>query len=307
VRVVRYDRFDGIDELSVDDVPDPEPGAGQVVIRVEASCINPGSLSALHGAPYVPARDLAGTVVAVADDVAAGAGAGQADGVAIGDQVLGWVQDWAAHAELVALPAGQLVPKPEGLPWDVAGSLFVTPMAGLASVQAVAPTAGEVVVIAGASGGVGFTAAQLAQRRGATVVGIAGPARADRLRAHGIVPVGYGDGVADRVRAASGDRVDAFIDAAGAGSIDLALSMGVSPERITTVVDYRGAREKGVKALGTMDAGGTPALRGLAALAATGELVVPIASTYPLRQVRDAYRELAEGRPAGRVVLRPQR
>ena len=304
MRVVRYDRFGGIDELWIDDVPDPEPGVGQVVIRVEASCINPGSLSALHGAPYVPARDLAGTVVAVGDGV--DAGADNPDCVAVGDQVLGWVQDWAAHAELVALPAGQLVPIPEGLSWDVAGSLFVTPMAGLASVQAVAPTAGEVVVIAGASGGVGFTAAQLARRRSATVVGIAGPASADRLRAHGIVPVSYGDGVADRVRAASGARVDAFIDAVGAGSIDMALSLGVSPERINTVVDFRAAREKGVKALGTMDAGGTSALRGLAALAATGELAVPIASTYPLQQVREAYRELAEGRPAGRVVLRPQ-
>ena len=195
---------------------------------------------------------------------------------------------------------------PEGLSWDVAGSLFVTPMAGLASVQAVAPTAGEVVVIAGASGGDGFAAAQLAQRRGATVVGIAGAASADRLRAHGIVPVSYGDGVAERVRAASADRVDAFIDAVGAGSIDMALSLGVSPERINTVVDYRAAREKGGKSLGTMDAGGTSALRGLAALAATGELAVPIASTYPLQQVQEAYRELAEGRPAGRVVLRPQ-
>jgi len=110
VRVVRYDRFGGIDDLWIDDAPDPEPGVGQVVIRVEASCINPGSLSALHGAPYVPARDLAGTVVAVADGI--DAGADNPEGVAVGDQVLGWVQDWAAHAELVALPAGQLVHDP---------------------------------------------------------------------------------------------------------------------------------------------------------------------------------------------------
>jgi len=272
------------------------------VVRVEASCINPGSLSALHGAPYVPARDLAGTVVALG----AGVHGDDPDGLTVGDQVLGWVQDWAAHAELVALPAGQLVLKPEELSWDVAGSLFVTPMAGLASIQAVAVQGGEVLVIAGASGGVGFTAAQLARRAGATVVGIAGPGSADRLRAHGIVPVRYGDGVVDRIREATGGRIHAFIDAVGAGSVDVALSLGVDPERINTVVDFRAAREEGVKALGTMDAGGTASLRELAALATTGELMVPIASTYPLALVQEAYRELATRRPAGRVVLHPQ-
>jgi len=295
---VRYDRFGGIEGLWIDDVPAPEPGGGQVVVRVEASCINPGSLSALHGAPYVPARDLAGTVVGVGPD--------GPEGIAVGDQVLGWVQDWAAHAELVALPARQTIPKPEELSWDVAGSLFVTPMAGLASIQAVAPQEAEVLVIAGASGGVGFTAAQLARRAGVTVIGIAGPASADRLRAHGIVAVSYGEGVADRIRAAADGRIDAFIDAAGSGSVDLALSLGVDPHRINTVVDHQAAREKGVMARGTMDAGGTASLRELAALAAAGDLVVPIASTWPLAQVQDAYRELAGGRPAGRVVLHPQ-
>lgn len=303
MRAVRYDRFGGIEGLWIDDVPTPEPGGGQVVVRVEASCINPGSVSALHGAPYVPARDLAGTVVAVG----AGVGPDGPEGVAVGDQVLGWVQDWAAHAELVALPARQVVSKPEGLSWDVAGSLFVTPMAGLASIQAVAAQEAEVLVIAGASGGVGFTAAQLARRAGVTVIGIAGPGRADHLRAHGIVPVAYGDGVADRIRAAAGGRIDAFVDAAGSGSVDLALSLGVDPHRINTVVDHQAAREKGVMARGTTDAGGTASLRELAALAAAGDLVVPIASTWPLAQVREAYRALAGERPAGRVVLHPRR
>jgi hypothetical protein len=98
--------------------------------------------------------------------------------VAVDDEVAGWLQDWSAHAEYAAVPARQLIPRPRALPWDVAGSLFVTPMAGLADVQAVAPLKNDVIVIAG---GVGLTAVRLARRAGATVIGIAGPANADPL------------------------------------------------------------------------------------------------------------------------------
>jgi len=298
VRVVRYDRFQGIDGLWIDDVPEPTPGSGQVTIRVQASCINPGSVSALHGAPYTPARDVAGTVVAVGDGVV---------GLCVGQEVLGWVQDWAAHAEIVPVPADQLIAKPADLPWDVAGSLFVTPMAGLASVQAVSPQPGEMILVAGASGGVGLAASQLTRRRGAQVVGIAGPGSADRLRAHGITPVAYGDGVVDRIQEATGGRIDAFIDAVGAEWVETALSLGVRPERVNTVVDYAAARQHGVKALGTMEAGGTSSLTKLAALAAAGQLTVPIASTHGLAQVQAAYRQLVDARPYGRVVLHPQK
>jgi NADPH2:quinone reductase len=297
MRVVRYDRFGGIAELWIDEAPVPEAGPGQVVVQVRASCINPGSLSALRGAAYVPARDLAGTVVAVGDGV---------HHIAVDDEVLGWLQDWSAHAEYAAVPAGQLIPKPRALPWDVAGSLFVTPMAGLAGVQAVAPQKGDVIVVAGASGGVGLTAVQLARRAGATVIGIASPANSDRLREFDAVPVAYGDDVVPDVRAASRGSVDAFIDAFGSGYIDVALELGIPADRIATVVDYRAAQERGVTALGTMDAGGLPALTGLADLAGRGELRVPIAAGYPLAGVQDAYRSLAEEGPFGRVVLHPQ-
>jgi NADPH:quinone reductase-like Zn-dependent oxidoreductase len=298
MRVVRYDRFSGVDQLSIDEVPTPEAAPGHAVVQVHASCINPGSLSALHGSPYVPIRDLAGTVTAV------GAGV---DDVEVGDEVLGWSQDWLAHAEFVAVPAEQLVAKPAGLSWDVAGSLYVTPMAGLAGVKAVQPRERDVVVVSGASGGVGLTAAQLARRDGATVIGIAGPDNADRLREHGVIPVSYGDQVAEDIRtAADGRRIDAFIDAFGSGYVDLALALGVPKERINTVVDYQAAKEKGVKALGTQDAGGGRGLRDLADLAASGELAVPIAATYPLAEVQAAYKALAESRPFGRIVLHPQ-
>ncbi|MEV7623662.1 NADP-dependent oxidoreductase [Actinoplanes sp. NPDC089786] len=296
MKVVRYDRFAGIDGIYLAGLPEPVPGPGEVVVRVEAGALNPGALPALHGSSYTPGRDLAGVIVAAGADV---------HGFAAGDAVLGRLQSWDAHAQLVAIPVTQLISKPAALPWDVAGSLATTPMAGLGAIRAVEPRPGETVVISGASGGVGFTAAQLAVRAGATVIGLTSAAHFDLLRRHGIEPVRYGDGEHERIRTAA-DRVDAFIDAVGGGYLDLALDLGVPKDRIDTVVDYRGAKEKGVKALGTTDAGGNPALADLAALAAAGDLHIPIAAAYPLTAVQDAYRALADRKLHGRIVLHPQ-
>lgn len=298
MRAVRYDRFGGINQVYVADMPDPEATPGYAVVRVRATCINPGSLAALSGSAFVPIRDLAGEVIAVGEGV---------HDVAVGNEVLGWSQDWLAHAQLVAVPVAHLIPKPAGLSWDVAGSLYVTPMAGLASVKAVEPRAGEIVVVSGASGGVGLVAAQLATRTGATVIGLASQDNAGWLHDHGIIPVTYGDGQEKRIRAAAdGKRIDAFIDTFGSGYVDLALALGVPNERINTVVDYQAAKEKGVKALGTRDAGGVSAFGELADLAAAGVLDIPIAATYPLDQVQEAYRRLAERHTRGRIVLHPQ-
>lgn len=297
MRAVRYDRHSGIDQLYVADIPAPEATPGHVVVQVEATGINPGALSALSGA-YVPIRDLAGVVIAVGEEVR---------GVAVGDAVLGWLQDWSAHAQLVAVPAAQLILKPEKLSWDVAGSLYVTAMAGLAGVKSVGPQPGEIVVVSGASGGVGLVSAQLARRAEATVIGLAGLNNAEWLQAHGIIPVAYGDGQENRIRAAAGgQQVNAFIDAVGSGSIDLALALGVSRERINTVVDFQVAKAKNIKTLGTREAGGLPALQELADLAASGELDIPIAATYPLERVQEAYRHLAERYGRGKIVLYPQ-
>jgi len=292
MKAVRYDRFSGIDGIYLADLPEPVAGPGEVVVRVEASALNPGALPALHGSSYTPGRDLAGEVVAV--------GAGVL-GFTVGDAVLGRLQSWDAHAQFVAIPAAQLVSKPQALSWDVAGALYTTPMAGLGAIRAVEPRPGETIVISGASGGVGFIAAQLAVRAGARVIGLTSDAHVDLLRHHGIEPVQYGDGEQERILATT-DRADAFIDTVGGGYLDLALGLGVPADRI----DYRGAKEKGVKSLGTTDAGGLPALAELAALVATGDLYIPIAATYPLTAVRDAYQALADRKVQGRIVLHPQ-
>jgi NADPH:quinone reductase-like Zn-dependent oxidoreductase len=126
------------------------------------------------------------------------------------------------------------------------------------------------------------------------------------LKSHGVIPVAYGDGVADQIRAAAPSGVDAFIDTYGDGYVELALALGVAAERIDTIVDYAAAAKHGVKTDGGSEAGpGAKVLAELAGLIADGHLEVPIANVYPLAQVREAYTELERRHTRGKIVLRP--
>ena len=121
-----------------------------------------------------------------------------------------------------------------------------------------------------------------------------------------MIPVAYGDGVADRIRAAAPGGVDAFIDTHGDGYVELALALGVAAERIDTIVDFAAARKYGVKTDGGTAAGpGAKVLAELADLIADGHREVPIANVYPLAQVREAYTELERRHTRGKIVLRP--
>jgi NADPH:quinone reductase-like Zn-dependent oxidoreductase len=305
MKAVRFDEYGGVDVLEVREVEDPVAAPGRVLVAVKAAGINPGEISIREGRlherwpatfPSGEGTDLAGVVQAVGDGVT---------GFAVGDEVLGWTEERASQAELVAVPADQLTAKPAAVPWEVAGSLFVAGLAALASVQAVAPQLGETVVVSAAAGGVGSVAVQLARRTGATVIGLAGEHNHDWLRRHDIIPVTYGDGQADRIREAADGKVDAFIDTFGGGYVDLAIELGVAPERINTIIDYDAVQRLGVNAQGTHAIATAALLAELAGLVADGSLEIPIARTYPLDEVRDAFRELELRRTHGKIVLLP--
>jgi NADPH:quinone reductase-like Zn-dependent oxidoreductase len=162
----------------------------------------------------------------------------------------------------------------------------------------------DTVVVSGAAGGVGSLAVQLARLAGAVVVGLASEANHAWLSDHGVVPVTYGAGVADRIRSVT-DRVEAFIDTFGADYVQLALDLGVEPARIDTIVDFGAVARHGVKAEGNAAAADARVLAELAALIADGRLEVPIAGTYPLSEVRAAYEQLETGHTRGKIVLLP--
>jgi NADPH:quinone reductase-like Zn-dependent oxidoreductase len=302
-RAVRFERYGDVDVLQVVDVPRPVPGHGQAVVRVRAAGINPGEASIRAGLlherwpatfPSGQGSDLAGVVDEVGDGVS---------GVAAGDEVIGFTHDRASQAELVAVDADHLTPRPPGVPWEVAGALFVAGTTAYAAVRAVAPRKDDTVAISGAAGGVGTIAAQLARLAGARVLGLASPPHHDWLLDHGIVPVDYGDGVEERIHGAAGGRIDAFIDTFGGGYVDLAISLGIAPERIDTIVDWTAAQRYGVKTDGNMAGARAAVLAELAGLIDSGRLDLPIARTYPLADVRRAYRELEQRHTLGKIVL----
>lgn len=302
---MRYDRYGGPEVLEVREVEDPVAAADGVLVRVRAAGLNPGEIAIREGRlhdrwpatfPSGQGTDFAGVVAAVGD----GDGAGR---WAVGDEVLGWTEERASQAELVAVPAAQVTAKPAALPWEVAGALFVVSMAAFASVDAVGVAAGETVVVAGASGGVGSYAAQLARRAGATVIGLASARSHDWLRSVGVVAVTYGEGAAERIAAAAPGGVDALLDTSGHGSVDLALALGVAPARINTIIDFEAAGRAGASTQGSHQVGTAARLGEQAALVAAGDITVPIAATFPLDQVQAAYEQLAAGRSRGKLVL----
>jgi NADPH:quinone reductase-like Zn-dependent oxidoreductase len=203
------------------------------------------------------------------------------------------------------VPAEQLIRKPPELSWPVAGSLYVVGCTAWAAVSAVDPKAGEVVAVSAAAGGVGTVVTQLLALRGVTVLGIASDANADWLRGHGATPIAYGPDLADTLQAAAPDGIDAFIDLFGPEYVQLAFDLGVAPQRIETIIARAKAQELGAQNMGSGDASGQEVLTEMAKLVATGQIEIPIAATYPLDEVRDAFAVLEQRHTRGKLVLTP--
>jgi NADPH:quinone reductase-like Zn-dependent oxidoreductase len=302
MKAVRFEGYGPVGGLNVADVPQPVPGPAQVLVRVKAAGINPGEAKIREGVgasrwpatfPSGEGSDLAGIVEQAGLDVTT---------VAVGDEVIGWVDTRSSHAQYAVVEASHLTPKPAAVPWEVAGALPVAGFTAWAAVRAVALSAGDTLVVSGAAGGVGSITVQLAGRAGATVIGLASEQNHGWLSAHGVVPVAYGDGAVGRIRKIA-PKADAFIDTYGGDYVELALGeLAVPPDRVDTIVRFDAV----VKFEGTAVGASAAVLAELASLIAAGELEVPIAGTYPLTQVREAYARLASGHVRGKIVLLPQ-
>lgn len=308
MKAVRFDHYGSVDVLQVADVPVPVPGPGQVLVRVKAAGVNPGDATFREGTmramfpltfPAGQGKELAGIVESVGPDVTA---------AAVGDEVIGWV-DSAGQAEYAVVESANLIQKPANVPWKVAGALPSAGFTAWAAVRAVGTTPSDTMVVSGAAGGVGSITVQLAKRAAATVIGLASDYNHEWLTAQGVIPVAYGPGVADRIKAAApGGTVDAFIDTHGADYVEIALDeLGVAPDRVDTIVRMDAVETHGVKFVGYAAGIGVGAsvLVELADLIAAGDLEIPIAATYPLAEVRKATEHLASRHGRGKIALIP--
>ena len=280
-------------------VPEPEPEPGQVRVRVKAAGVQPADTKLRSGAwqafmPVTfPARigfEAAGVIDAVGADVT---------GFAPGDEVLGPVS--GGYADTLVVEPELLVRKPAELSWAKAGVLSASGQTASTALEVLRVAEGETLLIHAAAGGVGQFAIQLAAARGARVIGTASEENHGFLRSLGAIPVAYGPGLADRVREAAPEGVDAVLDGAGGDALDVSVELVADRSRIGTIADQGGAKRLEVKWINTKRS--AERLGELVELCRTGKLDPVIWKEFPLAQAAAAHRE-SEGRHMrGKIVL----
>jgi enoyl reductase len=298
MRAAVFDRFGPPDVLRIADLPDPEPGPGQVRVRVRAAGVQPFDVAVRRGAmpwakvtfPQTIGQEYAGVVDAL--------GPGVAD-LAVGDAVLGSTM-LNGNAELLCVPAAQVVRKPDRLDFPTAAALVAASQTATGALRELGVTASDVLLVHAAAGSVGTVAVQLARLAGATVIGTASPGNHDYLRQLGAIPVAYGDDLVTAVRALGQKPPTVALDAAGGRAVAQSAELGIAPDRIGTIVDDRAAAEYGAR---VVRAGRDPSrLAEVVALAARGVVTMPVRA-YPLSGVAAAHAAVESRHGRGKVVL----
>jgi enoyl reductase len=300
MRAIVYDGYGGPDVLRVADLPDPVPGPGQVRVAVYVAGVNPVDAKVRRGdlAAFLPAHfpqrignEYAGTISALGTGV---------DTFAVGDEVLGSASA-QAYAELVVVDVVDVVRKPIGLSWDVAGALPAVAQTAATALDALAIGAGDTVLIHAAAGGVGTIAVQLARSRGATVIGTASKENHDYLRRLGALPVEYGPGLVQRVVDITPGGVSAALDLVGGEAISVSLELVADRRRVGTTVDAAAAVKLGIQRVGGRS---LPALQEIAAAVANGGWVLPVDASFDLQTARRAHESIESGHVRGKLALR---
>ncbi|WP_448850797.1 quinone oxidoreductase family protein [Corynebacterium sp. 335C] len=322
MRGIRVSRFGGADVLEhVGDLPDPRPGAGEVLVRVEAAGINYTDVYQREGIyprdlPFIPGGEGAGVVEEVGEGV---------DGVSPGDRVA-WCDDDASYAEFTVLPAGRVVPVPDGVSPETAASAMLQGCTAHFLATSVARLGeGDTCLITAGAGGVGLLLTQYARALGATPITLTSTEeKAELSRAAGAAHVlRYGDDVPDEVRDLTGGRgADVVFD--GVGRATFAGSLASA--RVRGLVVLFGAASGAVEPFDPQELNKhgslmltRPHLRHFIASdeelreragdvlerIARGELDVRTGATYPLADARRAHEDLEARRTTGASVLLP--
>lgn len=302
-------RSGGLDVFSFVQYDVPAPQHGEVTIAVRAAGMNPAD--AKHVArgdaadfPRPVGYEVAGVVTAVGPGTEIGSGP-----VSVGDEVLAFRIDggWATD---VTVPGRDVFAKPPSLSFGEAANLLLAGTTAAEMLHVTGVVAGDMILVHGASGAVGVSLLQQAARLGARVVGTASPSNHDVVTRFGGEPVAYGDGLEQRVRDLAPEGVAAALDCVGTDeAVDVSLALVADHGRIVTIAAAERAKQEGIIAI----AGAMPASRDYRASvradvvrwAGTGQLVVPVARTFPLADALEATELLMGKHPGGKLVLEP--
>ena len=300
MKALQFSEYGEPDVLRVAEAPEPHAGPGQIRIAVKAASVNGIDWKIRSGmlaggkpldAPSYLGFDAAGVVDEVGEGVTS---------VAVGDDVFGKGNN--TQAEFAVLDAW--AHKPPAIDWAVAGAVGVVGETAERVLRLLDVKAGDTMFIDGGAGGVGATAAQLAIARGARVIASASQNNQDYLREIGAIPVLYGEGVVDRVRAASGGKIDAVLDVAGKSPIEDLISLAPKPSQVVSIANY-GAASAGARVTGgSADSQPMKALAEAAELLEQNKLVIKV-QTFPLERAAEAYRIIEAGHMRGKLVLLP--
>ena len=252
-----------------------------------------GALSG--GKPMVGTGYLGYDAAGVVDEVGEGV-----SGISVGDDVLGLGRN--TQAEYAVLDSWAA--KPSSVDWAVAAAAGVAGETGERGLRLLSVQSGDIVFVDGGAGGVGAVAVQMAVARGARVIASSSEANHDYLRGIGATPVLYGDGVADRVRAAAGGQVAAVFDVAGRTPVENLISLVPEPSQVVSIANIT-AGEVGARVTGGgADSDPMRALTEVAELLAQNQLVIKV-QTFPFGRAADAYRISQAGHVRGKLVLVP--
>ena len=297
---LQFDEYGGPEVIHLGEAPEPHAGPGKIRITVKAASINgidrkiSSGLAAggkpLEGTGYL-GFDAAGVVDEIGDGVS---------GVTVGDDVFGCGSK--TQAEFAVLNSWAL--KPASVDWSVAGAAGVAAEAAERTLRLLGVDNGSTLFIDGGAGGVGAVVTQVAVARGATVIASASQSNHDYLREIGAIPVLYGAGLIDRVRAVPVDRIDGVLDVAGKTPIEDLIAIAPEPAQVVSIANFK-ADEAGARVTGgSSDSQPEKALAQAADLLQSGQLVIKV-RTFPFSRAAEAYQQNQSGHIRGKVVLIP--
>jgi NADPH:quinone reductase-like Zn-dependent oxidoreductase len=296
---LQFTEYGGPDVLSVGGAPEPHAGPGQIRIVVHAASVNGADWKFLsgrfaQGKPLertgYPGFDASGVVDEVGDGVT---------DVAVGDDVFGLGKQ--TQAEYAVLDSW--AHKPASVDWAVAAAAGVVTEVAERVLRLLGVTSGSTLFIDGGAGGVGSATTQVARARGVTVIGSASDGRQDYLREIGAIPVIYGEGMVDRVRAL-GLEIDAVLDAVGKTPIEDLISLAPEPSQVVSIANFAAA-ESGVQVTGGgSDSQPMRALAEAAELLEQSKLVIKV-QTFPFDRAAEAYQIIQSGHAPAKLVLVP--